>query len=146
MLTCPRQEEVREHTRLLMKRDNHGSPFDPRGIPSAEAVENWSPSQGPACTAEEFKPDMNGTPGSPWNRSVASVFVNDFVKTGQYQSQDEVAVKRAFTSHLRHLIRQYKEQSEERSPEDVLEKKNLRSQQQRRLGVRRASSLAPPLY
>lgn len=118
-----------------MKRDNHSSRFRRRRIPSAEDLERWSPSSGPACTAKKFMPNLSGTAGSPWNASVANVFADHFIAFGQYQCNNKGQIAKAFTSHLRDLIRKYKLQCSQPSPAQTLATKQSHSRYQRKNGV-----------
>ncbi|KAH6902221.1 hypothetical protein BKA70DRAFT_1113207, partial [Coprinopsis sp. MPI-PUGE-AT-0042] len=46
--------------------------------PEPQTIAAWNIAQGAACSVENFKPDLCGKPGSPWNQSVANVFITSF--------------------------------------------------------------------
>ncbi|KAI9062651.1 hypothetical protein FKP32DRAFT_1612425 [Trametes sanguinea] len=85
------------------------SPFDLTLIPTAEEVKNYERRRdGHCCTPERFRPDLNGTPASEWNKSCIAVFARSFVDSDEYECDDVPAVKRMFQTHLRHLARKYR--------------------------------------
>ena len=96
------------HARRLMNRADKKSPFDVALLPSADEVKQWDPTTGPCCTAERFRPDLTGSPGTPWNKSAVEVFVQDFVECDEYDWDDEAAIRKKFSSHLRYLADSYK--------------------------------------
>ncbi|KAH9923229.1 uncharacterized protein B0H18DRAFT_878840 [Fomitopsis serialis] len=118
-----------------MKRKDASARFHRRLIPSAEAIRRWSKSSGPACEASQFMPDLNGTAGSDWNKSVAKVFAESFVQYGQFNCKKRTKIAAAFRSHLRGLINKYKESLSEPSPQDLLAEKERHNRYQRKLGL-----------
>lgn len=97
------------HARILMKREHRRSTFDLTLIPTKEEVKRYDPrSDGYCCTAEHFRPDLNSSPGTPWNKSAIAVFARSFIDSDEYECDDITLVKEVFYTHLRHLSRKYK--------------------------------------
>lgn len=96
------QRDVKKHTKTLLA-EREGSQL-PR-IPTPQEVEDWNPARRRACTAEDFRPDLNSPPGTLWNKSVTEVFVKSFLDADKYECEDPVTVRRAFISHLKSLRR-----------------------------------------
>lgn len=107
------QDCVREHFRLLMRREDSQAPFRIDLVPSTDEVNRYHPSQGRAVTAAEWRVDLNGTPRSAWNNSCWRVFYFSFLQVGYgYTSQDERDIQSAFFNHLRYLQMLWKSLSE----------------------------------
>ncbi|KAL6300923.1 hypothetical protein BKA93DRAFT_739573, partial [Sparassis latifolia] len=47
--------------------------------PSSREIEDFDPNKGHCCTADRFRLDMEGKVKSTWNKSAATVFVDDFL-------------------------------------------------------------------
>lgn len=78
-------------------------------VPNSDEVEMYDPQQhGYCCTELDFRPDLNGTPSSPWNRSAARVFRISFLRAGEFECTHPATIEKAFTTHLKHVIRDFK--------------------------------------
>ncbi|KAF8220729.1 hypothetical protein L208DRAFT_1332172, partial [Tricholoma matsutake] len=55
------------------------------------------------CTVDNFHPDLNSPPGTPWNKSVTAVFVQSFMDTNQYECKNKEKIRHTFISHLKSL-------------------------------------------
>ncbi|KAL1937229.1 hypothetical protein VTO73DRAFT_14456 [Trametes versicolor] len=92
-----------------MKREHRRATFDPTLIPTADEIKRYDPkTDGYCCTATHFRPDLNSSPGTDWNKSAIAVFARSFVDSDEYECDDIALVKRVFRTHLRHLSRKYK--------------------------------------
>lgn len=92
-----------------MRRDTWNSPIDEDTIPTAAEVEGFNPQEGPCCSVQNFRPDLNNPAGTPWNASATNVFVKDFVSAKVYPSASRFQVAKAFRTHLGRLRTFYKE-------------------------------------
>ncbi|KAI0705489.1 hypothetical protein C8Q76DRAFT_771240 [Earliella scabrosa] len=93
-----------------MGRQSYKSPFELQKLPTEEEMRAFSEDDGPCCTADNFRPDLNGTARSPWNCSIADVFVEEYMADGLVPCDDPALVKKYFVRHLRYLITKFKEQ------------------------------------
>ncbi|KAI0712000.1 hypothetical protein C8Q76DRAFT_602860, partial [Earliella scabrosa] len=96
-----------------MGRQSYKSPFDLQKLPTEEEMEAFvdAPEEdGPCCGVDNFRPDLNGTARSHWNRSIADVFVEEYMAEGTVPCRDPALVKKYFVRHLRYLISKFKEQ------------------------------------
>ncbi|OBZ66301.1 hypothetical protein A0H81_13818 [Grifola frondosa] len=96
-------KDVQRHARLLMDRESPDSAFDPKYMATREEVLAFDPSRGYCCTADNFRPDLVSPPGTPWNKSVAKVFVRSFLDEDIYLCSDPDLITAAFRSHLKYL-------------------------------------------
>ncbi|OBZ70529.1 hypothetical protein A0H81_09423 [Grifola frondosa] len=134
--------EVQHHARLLMNRESSGSPFDPQFLASESEVLEYTPSSGYCCTADNFRPDLDSPPGSPWNKSVIRVFVNSFLEMGLYTCTDRDEIATAFQTHLKHLRRIYQKNIMSDLEVDQQKRVAKRAERQRNLYHRRLESAA----
>ncbi|EIW59185.1 uncharacterized protein TRAVEDRAFT_122814 [Trametes versicolor FP-101664 SS1] len=91
-----------------MGREDHVSPFPENCIANAREVRGWTREEGECCTAEAFRLDLNSSPGSAWNKSAITVFVDDFIEVGAYACTDRAQIRRMMNRHFRTLKRRYK--------------------------------------
>ncbi|KZT02143.1 uncharacterized protein LAESUDRAFT_662478, partial [Laetiporus sulphureus 93-53] len=84
-------------------------PIDEACIASPEDIRAWD-GVSRCCSPECFRIDLNATAATPWNKSVAKVFVKDFIAAEVYQCRSEIKIERAFIAHLRTLKRRYERQ------------------------------------
>jgi hypothetical protein len=63
----------------------------------------------PCCVASHFRIDILGTPRSPWNRSAARVFCDDFLKEKDLTPTPDIMqdVMDSFYTRLKTLRRDY---------------------------------------
>ena len=111
------QAAIRQLTLKYMGRKSHNSPFDLSKIPTPEEVQDFAEEdehRAPCCTIDDFRPDLNGTPRSAWNTSVADVFVEAYMSDGAYPCDNAALVEKYFVRHLRYLIGKFKERHTER--------------------------------
>lgn len=128
------QTNVREHFRLLMRREDRADGFLLSLIPSPEEVSQYNPANGRAVTVEEWRVDLNGTPKSAWNVSCWRVFYFHFLNAGYgYTSEDASEIETAFFHHLRHLQYRWKETSD--SPEVVNGRRVVHNRAERKRSV-----------
>ncbi|KAI0738563.1 hypothetical protein C8Q80DRAFT_1113468, partial [Daedaleopsis nitida] len=97
-----------------------------------QEVEDYKPAHGPACTTQNFRPDLTSTPGSEWNASVIDVF-------GQYYATlnakpDRKTVNRLFRGHLKYLCNRYQQSLEGEAA--VLQRQKLARKAERQRNVR----------
>ena len=104
-----------------MNREHRRSPFDLDLIPSSEEIKNWDPRRdGPSCTEEHFQPDLRSTPGTTWNKSAISVFVNSFLECDEpYENDDPGLISKTFRTHLNHLAHKYQRSISGKDNEDT---------------------------
>ncbi|KAI0740263.1 hypothetical protein C8Q76DRAFT_609568 [Earliella scabrosa] len=85
------------------------APFDVDKIPSRQEVAEFTGGSGQCCTVDNFRPDLEGTPKSTWNKSVAMVFAKAFVQRSDVPAGvSRVTVARAFATHLKGLQTSYR--------------------------------------
>ena len=76
-------------------------------------LNNWNPDTGECCTAEQFKINLKGTPGDPWNTSATRVFTNYFLRTHAERYPDVWAVCRMVLrktqAYIKSLIKAFRE-------------------------------------
>ncbi|KAI0822497.1 hypothetical protein BC628DRAFT_1327195 [Trametes gibbosa] len=96
-----------------MGRDSRQSPFPDACLASPAEVRGWVREEGECCTPETFRLDLASTPGSPWNRSAISIFVDDFIEVGAYACTDRKMITTMINRHFRTLKRQYNRLREE---------------------------------
>jgi hypothetical protein len=103
-------------------------------VPSTREVENYDPSQdGEACTETNFRPDLNAPPGTPWNQSVTSVFVQSFVSADRFECEDEELIRAGFSVHLKSLRNSYK--NVQRSEDANIERQKQSNRAERKRNV-----------
>ncbi|KAI0351856.1 hypothetical protein OH77DRAFT_1410198 [Trametes cingulata] len=76
-------------------------------LPAEEDLVDYDPYDGPCCTAENFRPDLDSTPSSAWNRSIIEVFVEHFMDRKPSAPQDRV--EELFEGHLKYLCQRWQE-------------------------------------
>ncbi|OSC96551.1 hypothetical protein PYCCODRAFT_1378950 [Trametes coccinea BRFM310] len=121
-----------------MNRPDRHSPFDLTLVPTAEEVKNYDRRRdGHCCTTDRFRPDLNGTPASEWNKSCITVFAQSFVDSDEYECGDIPAIKKMFQTHLRHLARKYRRDISGEENKKRLRKQANRDERKRNLYNRR---------
>ena len=127
-----------------MNREHRCDTFNETLIPTREEVNNWDLKRdGPCCTDERFRPDLNSTPGTPWNKSAISVFVHSFLNCDEpYESDDPQLIARTFKTHLSHLARKY--QRSMAGKEDQDKYKHNANREERKRAVRPMMPTAIP--
>ncbi|RPD61502.1 hypothetical protein L227DRAFT_500317 [Lentinus tigrinus ALCF2SS1-6] len=90
-----------------MGRRTSKDPFYPDHLASDTEAEDYDPANGPACGIFDFRPDLAGTAGNPWNASVVQLFVAHFMDKEPDADIDEVTD--LFEGHLKYLCLRYKE-------------------------------------
>ncbi|KAH9918419.1 uncharacterized protein B0H18DRAFT_882807 [Fomitopsis serialis] len=113
-----------------MKRDTSDFRIRRRSVATPEELEGFQ--EGRCCTAKKFKLDLNGTAANKWNKSATEVFTDSFLECKQYQWKQRSKISAAFRSHLRGLIKKYREQLSRPTPEAILATKLQHSRQQRK--------------
>ncbi len=88
------------------RKDVHDG-FRKEKIPSELEVEAYDPTQGPACTIENFRPDLTSVPSSPWNASITQVFVSYYCSKNPAVKRNEI--EGHFAGHLKYLCTRYKQ-------------------------------------
>ncbi len=119
-----------------MGRKDTKSPFDLSRLPleeDLEAFEEADEDDGPCCTIDNFRPDLNGTTRSKWNASVAEVFVEAYMSEGSIECDDPALVKKCFVRHLKYLITKFKERHTDR--EVLLARAKAKRRRERRTYV-----------
>ncbi|TDL15225.1 hypothetical protein BD410DRAFT_732996, partial [Rickenella mellea] len=97
-------------------RENNKSPFPIE--PKAEEIENHFAKDQGGPSAENFRIDFGGTEKSSWNRALASVFADEFLKSEWYNDVPNVThdhVSKAFSVHLKQLKNQQRALSNDTS-------------------------------
>ncbi|KAH9855536.1 hypothetical protein C2E23DRAFT_724205 [Lenzites betulinus] len=104
-------------------------------VPTDEQVGDYDPYAGPACTIQDFRPDLGSSPSSPWNVSVVELFVMHFMEKHPTAARDRV--EDLFQVHLKYLCAKW--QSSFHNPEVLRQRQRLlnRSERQRNLYYRR---------
>ena len=69
-------------------------------------VITYDPKEGPACTVNDFRPDLVDGPDTAWNMSVVDVFVRYYASVDP--DAEESTVRKLFRGHLKYLGTQYK--------------------------------------
>jgi hypothetical protein len=82
----------------------------------------------PVCTAKQFRIDIQGTPGSEWNKSAGWVFVDDFLAKSRYRSSIEMrfTVHEAFTARVKSLTKVFREKIKSEAEQKEIKKKHHR--------------------
>ena len=104
------QNQIRHVTRILMGRDSADDPFSKEHMASDFEVVAYDPEEGPACTAQDFRPDLADNQDSAWNTSVTDVFVQYY--SSIHPEADTSTVRRLFQGHLKYLGNQYKQSAD----------------------------------
>jgi hypothetical protein len=125
---------VRDHLFNLMKRENSESPFTGITVENDGDVTSFNPHNGPCCTAENFRVNLNGNPKDPWNASAANVFVSDFIGCGTYACKNVEKIKGAFFVHLKSLKRVFKKRQLDAVTIADAKRKAKRYQRKRNVG------------
>lgn len=89
-----------------MGREDEHSPFN--NIPTEDEIKSFDPKNGPSCTANDFKLDLEGFPRSPWNKSAAVVFARDFLAKYRAYECDESEIRDMWLRHTEHLRETYR--------------------------------------
>ena len=122
-----------------MGRKHFKSPFVVEKIPTKEEVEAWEEKEkhdSYACTWDDFRLDLRGTPHSEWNNSVIDVFVKGFIDHKKHATATEDEVRAAFGSHVRTLVATYKRS--EKGPDVIKAWRQARKTYERQKNVRTA--------
>ena len=127
------------HARNLMNRPDRKAPFDLALIPTPEEVKDFDPKNGPCCDPDRFRPDLNSSPGTPWNVSAIRVFAQSFVDSDEYDCDDVTLVAKMFRTHLRYLGERYKLRMAEQADQEKAQKAANRYERKR--GVSTPTSL-----
>ncbi|KAI0715187.1 hypothetical protein C8Q76DRAFT_619567 [Earliella scabrosa] len=133
-----------------MGRLTHKSQFDLNKLPSEEELEEFEEADedaGACCTIDDFRPDLNGTPRSKWNTSIAEVFVEAYMAEGTFVCDDRALVRKYFVRHLRYLISMFKDRHTEQEVKLARLKQKRRRERRNYLFQRRlkAASTEPDL-
>ncbi|KAJ2922277.1 hypothetical protein H1R20_g14815, partial [Candolleomyces eurysporus] len=77
-------------------------------VPDPARIRAWDPSQGPACTIDDFRPDLTDQVNSPWNKSATMVFTDAFLSSDlpEALNADRTAVKNLYVARFRSVRRQ----------------------------------------
>ncbi|KAK7682692.1 hypothetical protein QCA50_014075 [Cerrena zonata] len=97
------QEEIRDHMRLLMGRNNSTDDFNENLLPAQDEVNVFNPNLGECCILPNFKVDLRKDPHSEYNQSVARVFARSFNSCQKYERQDSNLLEHMFFIHLKQL-------------------------------------------
>lgn len=93
-----------------MNREEPHTGFDLNLISQAWEIASFDPALGRACTTATFRPDLNGTPRTAWNKSCCRVFLQSFLALeANYTRDDEPAIENCFYIHLRYLQTLFKD-------------------------------------
>lgn len=111
-------------------------------MPTREEVEDWNPRRRPACTVDNFRPDLNSPPGTPWNKSVTAVFVQSFIDADQYECESKEKIRCAFVSRLKSLRRAWTLQNMNQDAQQRAVAKARRDERKR--NVRSSCLIYPP--
>ncbi|OBZ77005.1 hypothetical protein A0H81_03651 [Grifola frondosa] len=125
--------EVQCHARLLMHREEWDSPFDEARIPTDAELQAFDKDKGRCCTADDFRPDVNHPPGTPWNKSVAKVFAQSFLSFGVYSCKDENMIVNAFKVHFKYLRKRWNDTKT--SKEQLAKRQRLANRNERKRGL-----------
>ena len=123
-----------------MGRHHPNDPFDLEKLPSEEDISAFDSRLGPCCTVDNFRPDLLHTPGTPWNKSVADVFVEGYLKDGEFPCDDEALIRKSFVRHLKYLIDKFRASH---SPEEIRARFKERRRKERRSYVSSTRSHVP---
>ncbi|OJT09661.1 hypothetical protein TRAPUB_13857 [Trametes pubescens] len=129
---------IRDVARVLMGRKNAKSPLTAEMLPDREEVNAYNRSRdGPACTVDNFRPDLLTKPSTVWNQSVIEVFIEHFMT--KYPAADETRVEELFTGHLKYLCDKWDTHLKAPETQRELQKLANRTERQRNLYYRRLS-------
>ncbi|KAK7686689.1 hypothetical protein QCA50_010289 [Cerrena zonata] len=124
---------IQDYTRHLLGLPSRDAAISMATLPSLEEVSNYDPESGDCCTEDDFRPDLRETKGTPWNISIAKVFVDSYIKSGKYTETNKDRIRKAFRRHLDYLHDKYKKQFK---PPAVLEQqKRERAKSERRAAL-----------
>ncbi|KAH7908180.1 hypothetical protein BJ138DRAFT_1013312 [Hygrophoropsis aurantiaca] len=117
-----------------MQREDIDSAFS--DLPLQEEIEAFHPDDGPCCTEDRFRVDLNGFPKSAWNVSAAGVFAQSFISAHPECKKKLPEVKKAWIGHLTGLRTKYKleKESEKKAAQKA---KNRRRERRLQLYYRR---------
>lgn len=112
-LTNDLQTTVRVHAAEFLRKEDNGRFVSASPSDLARYQSHGTPSPSPSYPV----PDLHGTSGSPWNKALANIFVEDFVKSDLYEGEEIGFIKRLFLIHLNTLKRTHKRQALETEEE-----------------------------
>lgn len=101
-----------------MRRDGPDAPIHADTIASAQAVRGFRRDEGKCCDAGSFCLDFASSPGTPWNRSARTVFVNDFLDVHLYDCTDRQKIEAMFNAHFRMVKKHYEKQQADTTAAD----------------------------
>jgi hypothetical protein len=134
------KRDVKHHTQALF---DERQPSHLPDIPTSEEVQDWNPRRRPACTADNFRPDLNSPPGTPWNKSITAVFVQSFLDADQFECENREKIRRAFVSRLKSLRRAWTLRN---TSQDVQQRAAAKARKdERKRNVRSFSPFCKPL-
>ena len=93
-----------------MGRENAKSLFT--NVPTKEESAAYKPTQGPVCTPDAFRVDLNDVPSSAWNKSVSHVFTDSFRDTYPNCGRTSKQIFTAWTVHFNYLRQVYATQQQ----------------------------------
>ncbi|EIW54269.1 uncharacterized protein TRAVEDRAFT_132465 [Trametes versicolor FP-101664 SS1] len=123
-----------------MKRATCNSPFPPSCLAAAEEVARFDGTGNHCCDKDHFKIDISQGALNKWNKSASMVFARAFVDSGRFDCENVEEVAAAFTTHVRTLRKNYREQQLSADARHQLQSKANR--EQRKITV----CVAPPLF
>ncbi|KAF6748655.1 hypothetical protein DFP72DRAFT_819986, partial [Ephemerocybe angulata] len=111
--------------------------YDAPALPHRASVEAWRPEAGPCCTIEEFRPDLNSIPSTPWNKSARAVFVDSFLHSDNPEvdtiKPSRKEVERLFTSNFRNSnVRMKRQIANGSDPATIEQMKQARRERERK--------------
>ena len=93
-----------------MGRENTKSLFT--NVPTKEESAAYKPTQGPVCTPDAFRVDLNDVPSSAWNKSASRIFTDSFRDTYPNCGRTSKQIFTAWTVHFNYLRQVYATQQQ----------------------------------
>lgn len=128
------QDQIRKHMDTLSP-----SARAREYVISLAEFQAFNPRQGECCTRDNFRLNLEGTPGDDWNKSAARVFVNDFLRThNEYPAGNRVVrlmVQKKTTSAIKSLIKYYRLKDVDTPLLEVTQKRRNRRERKRTVGI-----------
>jgi hypothetical protein len=103
--TLQLQSEVRSHARALMGVEDPKTPWT--NVPSQHELEVFKKTGKGGPSIENFRPDLDGSPASTWNKRIIQLFAEDFVAAEHFSTRDKKVVEKLFQTHLSSLKSRY---------------------------------------
>ena len=135
-LTFLCKREIREHSLVLLRRENKRSPVPPPPEPETIRIFNETGRGGPKGQPGKFTLDFEGPIRSPWNKRAARCFRKHFRQCGLYADWPKKDIEEAFLRHTETIRSHYRRDRGTITLQEVVERNDKASRNNRVNNVR----------